>query len=470
MSLAAGGTALLVRITSKGSGVATQMGNQTHAGEPIRRGVELIRAGVRCLVLVLGALVSLAERAYTLHGTPRVQHTGHELAASGAAEGAMMRFQVGVIGATGYIARDYRQEIRSIPDEARIVALCARRPQRLRAAAREDGAELATSDWREVVDHPEVNFIVVATPDALHYDAVMACAERGKHVLCEKPVGRNAGEAYRMWAACRDAGVGHYVPFWTRFIPAFARLKEVVSEGTIGEVKVVIYRWHNPRPAGMPFTWRDDPELSSAGSIADLGSHAYDLARWILGSEAKRVLTHAGVITPPRPDVGPIDLAEALDWGRAHSATAGRPARKSTTFDFADLAVEFDNSAAGSFILSHATYLRKGLAPELELHGTEASLSVDRLSGEIRLARPNEDAETFQTLPDLPRHTDPGFGNRFARHVFPAVRRQLSGEASDHPDLEDGWRAQLFTDAAALSSRRGAWVELGEVEAASQGG
>ena len=375
-----------------------------------------------------------------------------------------MRFQVGVIGATGYIARDYRREVRDTPDEARIVALCARRAEPLRAAAEEDGAELATSDWREVVEHPEVNLVIVATPDALHYDAVMACAERGKHVLCEKPVGRDAREAYRMWTACRDAGVGHYVPFWTRYVPAFARVRQLVWEGAIGEVKVVIYRWHNPRPAAMPFTWRDDPELSSAGSIADVGSHAYDVVRWILGTEAKRVLAHAGVITPERPDLGAIDLAEALDWGRAHSADAGRRTRKSATFDFADIAVEFENGAVGTFLLSHATYLRKGLAPELELHGAKASLSIDRLSGDIRLARPDHDARTLETLPD------PGFGNRFLKHVFPAVRRQLSGTTCDHPDLNDGWRVQLFTDAAVLSSRRGGWSELGEVEAGGQDG
>lgn len=384
------------------------------------------------------------------------------LTAPWATEGAIVRFQVGVIGATGYIARDYRQEIRDAGDEARIVALCARRAERLRAAAEVDGAALATGDWREVVEHPQVNFVVVATPDALHYDAVIACAEKGKHVLCEKPVGRHAREAYRMFSACREAGVGHYVPFWTRFVPVFARARELVSQGVLGDVKAVIYRWHNPRPAAMPFTWRDDPGLSSAGSIADVGSHAYDLVRWMLGAEARRVLAHAGVITPARPDLGPIDLAEALDWGHAHSADAGRETRKSTTFDFADVAVQFDDSAVGSFILSHATYLRKGLAPELELHGTQASLGVDRIAGELRLARPDRDAETLETVPD------PGFGNRFARHVFPAIRRQLAGAACDHPDLEDGWRVQLFTDAAATSSRSGAWVDLAELETQSE--
>src|SRR4051812_40150760 len=99
-----------------------------------------------------------------------------------------MKFGVGVVGATGYIGTPYRAEIREAKDDATVVALSARRRDRLEAAAREDGAAFVTDDWRAVVGHPAVNFVIVATPDALHYDVVMACAAAGKHVLCEKPV------------------------------------------------------------------------------------------------------------------------------------------------------------------------------------------------------------------------------------------------------------------------------------------
>ena len=130
------------------------------------------------------------------------------------------QFNVGVIGATGYIGAPYRAEIREAAG-ANIVALCARRPELLDQAGEEDGAELLTDNWREVAQHPDVNFVIVATPDALHHEAVMACADAGKHLLCEKPVGVNAVEAHEMWAAYRDAGLAHYVPFWTRYSEPF---------------------------------------------------------------------------------------------------------------------------------------------------------------------------------------------------------------------------------------------------------
>src|SRR5262245_540318 len=101
-------------------------------------------------------------------------------------EGITMKFGAGILGATGYIAAAYRAEIRQSRDDARIVALCARRHDLLEAAAGEDGAALATTDWRQVVEHPDVNLVVVATPDVLHHEAVMACAAAKKHVVCEK--------------------------------------------------------------------------------------------------------------------------------------------------------------------------------------------------------------------------------------------------------------------------------------------
>ncbi len=366
----------------------------------------------------------------------------------------MPAFGIGVLGATGYIATPYRAEIRQSPADAQIVALCARRRDLLEAAAQQDDAPFITDDWRQVVEHPDVNVVLIATPDALHHEAVMACASAGKHVVCEKPIGMNAAEAFEMWSAYRDRGLGHFVPFWTRYVPVFGRAREIVQAGTLGEIRAVIYRWHNPRPVAMPFTWRDDVELSAAGSLADVGSHAYDTIRWLLGQEAVRVLVHADVITPAKPDLGAVNLEEALRWSSNHSATDPSPRRRGTAFDFADVAFVLDSGAVGSLVLSHAPFFRKGLAPELELHGTEASLSLDRINGRLMLARAGNPPELLETVPD------PGFGNRFARHVFPALRARIADELTDHPGLDDGWAVQRFTDACVRSAREGIWVTL----------
>lgn len=370
------------------------------------------------------------------------------------------KLRIGILGATGYIGTPYRQEIRD-SGEAEIVALCARRPELLANAAVEDKATLATSDWREVVHHPDVNLVIVATPDALHHEAVMACAKAEKNLFCEKPIGVNAVEARAMRDAYAEKPhLYHFVPFWTRYVDVFRKAREIVKRGDLGDMKAVFYRWFNPRPAAMPLTWRDDPKLSAAGSIADVGSHAYDTVRWILGEEAIKVLAHSDTITPAKPDLGGINLTEALTWGEAHQLQEGT-AKKGGTSDYACVAWEFASGAVGSLLVSHATFLRKGLAPELELHGTDASLGIDRLKGSLTLSKPDGSSEIIDTLPDE------GFGNRFQKHVFPAFRQRCVSERNpDYPNLEDGWRVQCFTDSVVQSASNGKWTHVKDVDGA----
>ncbi len=365
-----------------------------------------------------------------------------------------MKFGVGVIGATGYIGVPYRSEIRESPEDAKIVALCARRRNLLEQAATEDGADLITANWQEVVQHPDVNLVLVATPDALHYQAVMACAENGKHVVCEKPVGSNAEEARAMLSACNRAKLAHFVPFWTRYVPVFVEARKRFQAGQIGQIQLVVYRWHNPRPTAMPFTWRDDAALSASGSIGDVGSHAYDVIRWMIGSEARNVLAHACVLTPAKPDLGDINLSEAIQWGERESIESAGAKRTASAVDYANLSFELQNGAVGVIVLSHSPFVRKGLAPELELHGTEGSLAIDRLNCQIRIARTGSDETESIGVPDS------GYGNRFAKHVFPALRSQLDDQPCEHPTMEDGLRVQTFTDAALQSAERGSWISL----------
>ena len=363
--------------------------------------------------------------------------------------------RVGVLGATGYIGSPYRREIRDISD-VRIVGLCARRQDLLDKAAAEDGAIVVSDDWREIVNHPDINFVVVATPDALHHEAVMACAEAGKHVLCEKPIGKNAGEAAEMWQAYRnEQSLAHFVPFWTRYIGIFRTAREIVESGRLGEIRGVVYRSHNPRPANMPLTWRDDAELSAGGSIADVGSHAYDTVRWMLGEDATRVLVHADTITPPKADLGAINLTEALQRGAEPHPEASQ--RRGTTPDYASVSWEFSSGAVGVLVVSHATWFRKGLCPELELHGTEASLGINRVTGDVILGAPGKAPEAIDNIPDQ------GMGNRFDKHVLPVIRSVISGQPPiTHPNLEDGWRVQCFTDAAQKSAESGGWVDVAD--------
>lgn len=357
---------------------------------------------------------------------------------------------VGVIGATGNIGRRYRSELRGIPAQARIVALCARRRDRLQWARDEDGAELITTDWRDVVGHPAVEAVLIATPDDQHLEPSLACASAGRHLICEKPVARTAAEALRIRDAFRDTGLGHFVPFWSRYEPPLVRARALVAGRAVGRVRWFTYRRHMPRTAGSAFTWRDDAGVSTAGAVADLGVHMIDLVRWILGAEVERVLAHGQVLESTKPYAGELDMQEAQACTEAHGT------RRPTAWDHGTVLVELTGGIAGVLMTSESARVRGGLSPELEIHGDTASLSADSSSGRIELLEGGGPPHVETVA------TDAGV-NRFGSYVLPALRERAAapaGTASEHPGLDDGVHAARYVDACLRSARSGAWERV----------
>ncbi len=369
----------------------------------------------------------------------------------------IMRFRVGVLGATGYIGVPYRREIREASDQGSVTWMCARREQLLNDALQEDPDARITTRWQDVVEAEDVDIVLIATPDVFHHEAALACAKAGKHLICEKPIGMNAEEAKEIRDVIANAELAHFVPFWTRYVPLIQRIREHLQGGLVGQLRAIVCRWHNPRPAGTPHTWRDDASLSAAGSIADVGSHAYDCLRWLTGLEADRVLTHAAILAAERPDVGDVNLTEAMRWPGTHSNTSSddsRETRRATAVNYANINMVFPGDVVGTIIVSHAPSFRRVAAPDLELHGSDASLVLDRQLGTISRIENNGDTIELDRISPVP------LVNRFGRHVFPAFQRALNGHSPDWPNLEDGYRAQVFTDAAMASAKAGRWVDL----------
>ena len=180
---------------------------------------------------------------------------------------------------------------------------------------------------------------------------------------------------------------------------------------------------------GLGATIQNFPSL---GSIANVVSQAYDTVRWILGEKATHVLAHADTVAPAKADLINLTLAESLEYGRNSPPNLTR-SKKGSNPDYACAVWEFllrCRRLAPS--LPRSFFLRKGLAPELELHGAKASLASDRLTGSLTLVKPNSSPAAIERIPDA------GFGNRFQKHVFPALRRFLTNSskasaATEHP-------------------------------------
>lgn len=145
----------------------------------------------------------------------------------------------------------------------------------------------AVSDWRKLVDDPSLDIIVVSTPNAYLVPISVAALESGKHVLVEKPPGRNAEEAGLIAAAQRSSGKVLKVGFNHRYHPALARAYQLLESGVIGEILNLRARYgHGGRP-GYEKEWRGDPALAGGGELIDQGVHLADLVNWMIGMPSR---------------------------------------------------------------------------------------------------------------------------------------------------------------------------------------
>jgi predicted dehydrogenase len=156
----------------------------------------------------------------------------------------------------------------------------------LAAAAHEAAAATgatAADDWRRVVERPDIDAVVVATPNGFLAEIAIAALSAGKHVLVEKPMGRNLAEAVRMQAAACAAGRILKVGFNHRYHPAIADAWRRATDGVIGEVVNIHCRYgHGGRP-GYEREWRGNRALAGGGELLDQGVHVVDLVHWFAG-------------------------------------------------------------------------------------------------------------------------------------------------------------------------------------------
>jgi len=188
--------------------------------------------------------------------------------------------KIGIIGA-GLIGRK-RAEAINIEKNSEIIAICDVEIEKALVLTGLFGGK-ANSDWRGVLEDPKVEAVVVATPNHMLGEITIAALENGKHVLCEKPLGRNAAEAEAMYQAGRKAGRILKTGFNHRHHPAVWKAKELADAGDIGEIYFArcVYG-HGGRP-GYDKEWRASRDLCGGGELLDQGVHVIDLFRWFMG-------------------------------------------------------------------------------------------------------------------------------------------------------------------------------------------
>src|SRR5256885_16056953 len=210
------------------------------------------------------------------------------------------------------------------PLEPKLIGIAGRDQDAVGEAAKRYGYEYATADWRELVADDRIGLFDNGGPNILHGEATIAAAEAGKHVICEKPLGRDADESYEIWRRVAATGVKHLCAFNYRFVPAVRLARELIDAGELGEIRHFRWRYLHDWGDGPTLdTWRFHADEAGSGALGDLGAHVVDLARYLVG-EFESVSGLVRTFLPGREVDDAIEAAVTFAGGAVGTIEATR--------------------------------------------------------------------------------------------------------------------------------------------------
>lgn len=236
----------------------------------------------------------------------------------------MSQVRVGLIGCGSIALSAHIPALSRLSALARLVTVCDIRSQVAEQTASRLGVPRWTADYQDVVHDPDVDAVIITTPEFLHAEQTIAAARAGKHVLCEKPIAATLAEADAMIAAAEAAGVHFMVAHSRRFTARYITVRELLDSGAVGEPLLIRENERRPRAQysalNLPVdVWQPEPERQqswkdiarySGGVARGHAIHEMDLFRWFAGSEARSISAEAKITIPGRevPDAISIQL------------------------------------------------------------------------------------------------------------------------------------------------------------------
>ncbi len=337
----------------------------------------------------------------------------------------MAKVGIGVIG-LGRMGRVYAFHTARQIEGATLVAVAD-----LSQAARADFAAQVPdvqvySDYHDLLSNPRIQGVIVASPTSTHRDVVIAAAQAGKAIFCEKPLALTLAETDEIAAAVQKAGVPLQVGFMRRFDAAYAAAKEKIEAGLIGQPVTIRSIGRDPHRTSLEFA---DPKVSG-GLIVDMAIHDFDSLRWLMGDEVQRVYTEAAsLVYPELLDVGDVDNAM--------------------------INVRFERGALGNVEVSRTAIY--GYDIRCTVVGAKGTIEIGYLRHTPILVL-NEAGVTHDVVPHFPER----FGKAYTTQIEHFVT-SLRNEQPPLVTLADARAALQISLAATLSQHEGRVVYVREV-------
>jgi predicted dehydrogenase len=362
----------------------------------------------------------------------------------------MTNVRIGIIGA-GAVSDYHHVPGINIDPRAELVSICDPNEELLAQRQTDWGPTKTTTDYEELASDPDIDAVIIATPNFTHHPMTLACIAAGKHVMCEKPLGLNRDESAEMYRAARDKGVRHMTAFTYRFAPAMRYVRHLVKSGALGELR----HFRSQRFLDWPETswgWRQYKNLAGAGDLFDMTIHRIDFAQDLMGP----ISSVCGAVAryAPRdktPDGDACEPSEVDDWS--------------------SLIGQFDNGAVGVWEGSTLMkgYHNDGFGYEwAEVNGSEGSAAYQLtdpnnimvgLAGEPMQKKPVP--EEFLVIEGSPRDPHAGVPSTVFRYdlVYEFVSAIVE-ERDAVPGFDHGASAQAVADAVLESFDQRTWVDL----------
>jgi len=364
----------------------------------------------------------------------------------------MTEIGIGILGG-GYMGKAHSVAMASVGAvfgtklRPRLEMICASSPASAEGYRTAFGFQRATHDWKELVNDPKVEAIVIATPQALHRDIAEAAFALGKPVLCEKPLGATLEDAIAMTEAAEKCGCANMVAYNYIRTPASQYARQLIADGEIGDV--TWFRGEHTEDfyadPEAPATWRTDGDAN--GTMGDLAPHMINAALAL---------------------IGPIDKLIA----EVECVHEDRPGGKVTNDDHGQMMVRFKSGAMGQMYFSRiATGRKMGYA--YEITGTKGAIRFDQEDQNAIWLYRMSDLEVergFRKILTGPAHPDylpfcqgPGHGTGYQDQIIIEAKDFLNAIETGEPvwpTFRDGLDVKRIVETAMASSKSKSWQTL----------
>jgi predicted dehydrogenase len=354
-----------------------------------------------------------------------------------------MTLRSAIVG-VGFIGAVHARAVHAAGGE--LVAVAENSRASASSAARKLGASKWGTDWRELLEDPDVDVVHVCVPNDLHAPIASAAISAGKHVVCEKPLATDLDSAAELARQAMDAGVVAAVPFVYRFYPTVRDARVRVLAGEAGEVRIVhgsyLQDWLS-RPEDV--NWRVDPARGGRSrAFGDIGVHWCDLVEFVTGQRIARLA--------------------------ARLFTIERDGGRTSTEDGGTVTFETDAGVLGSLVISQVSPGRKNRL-WLSIDGATASLQFDQenpdslwiggRSSNVIVPRGAEATRPEASqYSQLPAGHPMGYQDCFTAFVSDVYAAIEGREVDGLPTFDDGLRAAVLTEAVLDAAKTETWVEV----------